>query len=244
MKRAPARANWAHCDSGSHDAEPCSRPVGGLVTRRAASVVALMSAGVMILAGCTSSGKSDPSSSPTRPASSTSSSTSSSPSISTSSSSAVPTSSSAVGPDPRSKAAVVAYQRFVAAGNTAERTPSKIASSKALASFAIDPALGSEQSDITNFQLENIEWRGTPPSTRVRVTKTDFAAKPYAAVTVVDCPTLSSTWRPFNAQTGKPLKLVRPKVNPPWATTATVVLYKGKWMVQTEKTDMRRTCTP
>jgi hypothetical protein len=139
---------------------------------------------------------------------------------------------------------VAAYQHFVDAGNTAERTPSKIANSKALSSFAIDPALGSEQSDITNFQLQNIEWRGTPPVTRARVMKTNFAAKPYSAVTIVDCPTVSSTWRPFNTQTGKPLKLVKPKVAPPWATTATVVLYRGKWMVQTEKTDMNRTCTP
>lgn len=128
------------------------------------------------------------------------------------------------------------------ASNEAERAPARI--SKTLEQYAIDPALGTEQGLLTQFQVNNIDWRGTPPTSRPQVVKTGFAATPYPNVTVVDCPTVSSTWRPYNSKTGKPLTLVKPKVAPPWATTATVALYRGKWMVQTEKTDMTRTCKP
>jgi hypothetical protein len=130
----------------------------------------------------------------------------------------------------------------VKAGNRAERSPAKPPQS--LTRYAIDPALGTFQGLLAQFQLDNIEWRGTPPVSRPKVTSTRFDAQPYATVTIVDCPTLSSTWRPYNSKTGKPMKLVKPKVAPPWATTATVVLYHGRWMVHATTTDMTRTCKP
>lgn len=240
MKRASVGANWTHCDSGSSDAEPCSPVVGVPVTRRTAAVALTLLVVIAAVAGCTSSSGGDPSRSPSTTKSVTSTAATSSPVSSPGTSSSAP--STAPPADPRSKAALAAYNAFVSASDTAERDPSRI--SKLLPRYAIDPALGTEQGLLTQFQVNNIQWRGTPPTSRARVVKTGFAATPYPNVTVVDCPTVSSSWRPYDTKTGKPLPLVKPKVAPPWATTATVALYKGKWVVQTTKTDMTRTCKP
>jgi hypothetical protein len=191
---------------------------------------------IMTLVACTSStGGTDPSTSSNSPTPTGTAPTSSTPVTSTPPSSPAPTAS-------QTKAALAAYSAFTNAVNQAQRKPGRV--SKALALHAIDPALGTARGVLTQFQVSNIEWHGTPPASRTRVLSAKPAATPYPTVTIVDCPTVSTTWRPFNSKTGKPVKTVKPKVAPPWATTATVALYKGKWMVQTEKTDMTRTCAP
>lgn len=139
---------------------------------------------------------------------------------------------------------MTAYGRFTAASNTAERVPDKKSNGNALSGYSIDPALGGEQSDLINYTVNHIDWRGTPPRSRSKVTVSNFNATPYPTVTIVDCPTISKTWRPYNSQTGQPLKLVTPNVAPPWATTATVVHYKTRWVVQSRRVDMTRTCKP
>ena len=212
------------------------------MARRVLAAALIVPALVVALAACTSSGGDDPTTSASSPSSVTSSGAQTGTATAPSSTAPTTASSSVATPPPQTKAALAAYTAFTNATNEAQRTPSRV--SKQLAQYAIDPALGTARGVLTQFQVSNIEWHGTPPSSRTRVVKNNPTAQPYPTVTVVDCPTVSNTWRPFNTKTGKPVKTVQPKVAPPWATTATIAFYKGKWMVQIEKTDMTRTCTP
>ena len=243
MRTTRVGAKWAHCVLGSDGPGSCSPTVGGTVARRVLAAALIVPALVVALAACTSSGGDDPTTSASSPSSVTSSGAQTGTSSTAPSSTAPTTASSSVAtPPPQTKAALAAYTAFTNATNEAQRTPSRV--SKQLAQYAIDPALGTARGVLTQFQVSNIEWHGTPPASRTRVVRNNPTAQPYPTVTLIDCPTLSSTWRPYNTKTGKPVKTVTPKVAPPWATTATIALYKGKWMVQIEKTDMTRTCTP
>ena len=212
------------------------------MARRTFTLALIVPALMIALAACTSSGGVGPTTSASSPSSVTSS--GSQTSMSTAPSSTAPTtaSSSASTPPSQAKAALAAYTAFTGATDEAQRTPSRV--SKQLEQYAIDPALGTARGVLTQFQVSNIEWHGTPPASRTRVVRSNPTAQPYPTVTLIDCPTVSSTWRPYSTKTGKPVTTVKPKVAPPWATTATIALYKGKWAVQFEKTDMTRTCTP
>ena len=131
----------------------------------------------------------------------------------------------------------------MAASFTAERKPTDLSRIASIKAHAVDPALAQEGENLFQDRQSHIEWRGTPPSSRVRVTSV-AANGTYPTVTLVDCPTVSKTWRPYDARTGKPLKLVPPKVAPPWPTNAKVIYYRHQWVVQTAKADMSRTCQP
>lgn len=213
------------------------------MARRAFAAVVIVPALLTTLVACTSSsGGSDPSKSLSMSTTFSSPSPSSAPVSSSPSTSTSTPSASSPTTTSQTKAALAAYAAFTNAVNEAQRKPAQV--SKALTLYAIDPALGTARGVLTQFQVSDIEWRGTPPASRTRVVSARPTATPSPTVTLVDCPTVSNTWRPFNSKTGKPVKTVKPKVAPPWATTATITLYKGKWMVQTEKTDMARTCAP
>lgn len=240
MKPARLGAIWTSCDFGSTGPEPCSRHCGGQVTRRSAITASLLLAALIALGGCTSSGGTDPSSVPPSSPGSSSISALSNPPTSSAPSSPTTTSS---GTDPRGKAATRAYLAFVAASFNAERKPTDQSRIAAIKAHAVDPALVQEGEDLFQYRQSHIEWRGTPPSSRVSLGSVNFSGT-YPTVTLVDCPTVSKTWRPYDTRTGKPLKLVPPKVAPPWPTNAKIIYYRGNWMVQTAKADMSRTCKP
>ena len=225
------------CDPEPPDSGPCRPQGGGAVTHRWVTPCLITSA-LLLTAGCTSSGSSDPTTTSNSPVSATAVKSTPPPATVTRSSSPAP------GEDRHAIAANAAYLSFVKSSDAAERSPARRAGSRSLANYAIDPALGTAQSQLIDFGVHGIEWRGTPPSSRTRVTTVDYGAQPYPTVSLVDCPTVSDTWRPYAVSTGKPLKLVTPKVAPPWATAVTVVLYKSRWMVRTANTDMTRTCQP
>lgn len=212
--------------------------MGRTITAWAALVAAALLLGV---AGCTSSGSAGPSTSP--PASSSPAPDSTTATSASTSSTAPPSSSSSATADSQGQAAIAAYLAFTRASDAAERKPADLSRVKAIKAHSVDPALGKEGASLFDFRQSHIEWRGTPPTSRVKVTSASTTGA-HPTVTLRDCPTVSKTWRPYDSRTGKPLKLVKPKVAPPWAATVTVINYKGRWVVQTTKVDMSRTCTP
>ena len=214
---------------------------------RSAAAATVLAAVAVLLTACSGSSETTDS---TTSASASSSKPSSRPAVTTSTApprSVAPTTSkpSTTSPrqDPRGKAATAAYLAFVSASNDAERKPTDQSRVAAIKAHTVDPALAEEGENLFQFREQNIEWRGTPPASRVQVKAVD-ASGTRPTVTIIDCPTISNTWRPYDASTGRPLKLVAPKVPPPWATTATVIYYRGRWMVQTAKVNMSRTCAP
>jgi len=141
------------------------------------------------------------------------------------------------------QAAVKAYLAFTRAVYTAERAPGP-QNLSLLKRYSIDPELGSVTDFLTKLQLAGLVVRGTPPASRVHVIGYAPKANPFPAVSLVDCPTVSTTWRPYYKASGKPGKVVQGKAKPPYASRATVVLFKGVWKVRTVKTNRNKTCSP
>ena len=140
-------------------------------------------------------------------------------------------------------AAQAAYLTYTAATYEAERTPEQDHNAE-LTSLAVDPALGTFQGLLTQLQVAGIANQGTPPTPRPKVTKTDLSAQPYPTVTIVDCPTVSPTWLAYDVTTGQPVTVVPNPVQPPYAVTASVIQYKGKWVVSSTSADRNHTCAP
>lgn len=237
VKPVRVGAIWTSCDFGSVGPEPCSRHCGGLVTRLLAITASLLTPVVILLGGCTSSGGTDSSSTPASSPGSSTISTPSTPPTSSSPSSPAPSNS------PESTAAVTVYRRWAAATYAAERSPAKNHTTD-LRALAVDPALGTFQGLLTQLQVAGIANRGTPPTSRTRVLRTELAAKPYPKVTVVDCPTVSPTWVAYDVKTGKPVKVTPNPVKPPYAITAEVIKLKGNWVVYRTTADRKHTCSP
>jgi hypothetical protein len=211
---------------------------GVSVTRRPIAVGVVLPVLLAFATACTSSSGGNPSESPT-PTSSSSVSLTSQP---VTPSSSVPTTPKSTA-QPEATVARSAYGKYTEATYDAERSPQRDHNA-VLTSLAIDPALGTFQGLLTKLQLAGIANRGTPPRSRVKVTKTDLNAKPWPTVTIVDCPTVSSSWVAYDVKTGKPVKVVPNPVNPPYAVTATVIRYKGTWVVYRTKADRNHTCVP
>jgi hypothetical protein len=178
---------------------------------------------------------------PTPPLSPTQS--SATPSTVTSSTSVTPSSTSP-GDDPRGKAAAAAYLAFINASHAAERNPANGNLLNAVRAAAVDPALAVEGEHLFGYRTSGIAWSGQPPVSRLTVEKISDGAAP--AVTLVDCPTLSPSWQPYLLSTHKPVPVTFPpgSAKPPHATTARVIYYKSRWMVQSTTTEVKATCTP
>jgi hypothetical protein len=192
---------------------------------------------MLLLPSCTSSGVGSSSSPPA-----TSPSSSDSPTPTTSSSAPI-TSTSSPTDTGTSAAAVAAYNRWAKATYEAERSPGKNHNQQ-LSALAVDPALGTFQGFLSQLQIAGIANRGTSPRPRAKAIAGDLSAQPYPTVTVVDCPTVSASWKPYNVQTGKPVKVVPNPVKPPYAVTAKVIKFKDKWVVDQTKADRNHTCSP
>lgn len=195
---------------------------------------------IAAVAGCTSPSGGDPTKASTRagPTSTRSATTSES----ANQSSTAPSTPKSSAP-PEAAAAQSAYLKYTAATYQAERSPQKDHNAE-LTTLAVDPALGTFQGLLTQLQIAGIANRGTPPTSRVKVTKTDLSARPYPTVTVVDCPTVSPSWIAYDVKTGKPVTVVPNPVKPPYAVSASVIQYKGKWVVYSTKADRNHTCVP
>lgn len=210
--------------------------------RRCTALDALLAALLLSLAACTSSGTGVPSAS--SPPTTSRDSTSPTAPISRSSPKSIPPfSRSSSDSDPRGKAAVAAYLSFTGASHAAERSPGKNHAVE-LRAHAVDPALGTIEALLTKLQLAGIANRGTPPKPRVKITKQDLEAHPWPVVTLADCPTVSPSWAAYDVATGKRVKVVPNSSEPPYAVTATVIKYKGRWVVSKTSVDRKHTCTP
>lgn len=144
---------------------------------------------------------------------------------------------------PEEKAAVTSYLNLVAASNSAYEDPEGV-SAKSFAEFAVDPALGVILNDVTNLQLSSYEFRGVPPVSRITISHSDLGAKPYPFVVLVDCPTVSTTWKVYSQATGKPVQVVSQEIDPPYATTNEMVHIRERWVLRTTSVDRSRTCSP
>lgn len=219
-------------------AEPTAN-LGAQMGRTLSAPTALVCGLMLVLTACTSSSglPSPTSSNPGQPSTS-----GTSPAPSTSAPDPKTSSSSTTSPAAVT-AAERAYTAYLADTYAAERSPGRNHAAQ-LKAHAVDPALGTIEALLTKLQLAGIANRGTPPRPRVRVTKQDLGAHPWPVVTLVDCPTVSPSWVAYDVTTGKPVKVVPNPVKPPYAITAMVIKYKGRWMVSETTVDRKHTCTP
>lgn len=204
-----------------------------------------VSALVTMLVACTSTsdGRSS-SNSPTTTSGSETSSTASVEPTSPAPSSDAPR-STGPGDDPRGKAASRAYEAFVSASFNAERKPTDLSLVNALKAHAVDPALATEGEHLFGYRSSGIAWGGQSPTPQVTV-QTVASSGAYPTVTLNDCPTVSSTWKPYLVKTRKSVPVTYPKgsAKPPHAITVKVIFYKNRWMVQSTTTNVKRTCVP
>lgn len=213
------------------------------MARKFITVPAIVLALIVALAACTSSSSdTNPSTGPRVTTSVRSSAASTDP---TTSSPRTGTTSSVLGDDPRSKAAAAAYSAFVAASYAAERKPTDLALVGALNVRAVDPALATEGEHLLGYRNSGIAWAGQPPKPRVSV-QAITATSVYPTVTLNDCPTVSSSWKPYLVKSHKAVPITYPKgsAKPPHAIEAKVIFYKNRWMVQSTTTNVKKTCAP
>ena len=215
------------------------------MARRTFAFAVIVPVLIAALAACTSSsGGGDPSKSPSTPTGSSVSSTASVDPASSAPTSSTP-SSTAPGDDPRGKAAVTAYTAFVSASYTAERKPTDLTLVNALKAHSVDPALATEGQHLFGYRNSGIAWEGQPPTPRVTV-QTITTTGAYPTVTLNDCQTVSSTWKPYIVKTHKAVPITYPtgSAKPPHAIAVKVIYFKNRWMVQSTTTNVKKTCVP
>ena len=159
-----------------------------------------------------------------------------------------PSSSASTPADPRVAAAVSSYTNFINAVNVTYTNPPKKIGDPFPArgdfrTYSFDPAQGQLISYVLSLTEGGIEYRGTPPTSRVAVVSTDLVAKPYPTVTLTDCPTAPPSWNAYHRKTGKPTTDKPTKVSPPYLVTVQVIYYEKHWGVQKLTPNASRTCT-
>lgn len=154
---------------------------------------------------------------------------------------------SATTTDPVATTAVIAFSRYITATYTAQRAPRQPGDAfKPEADFtryAFDPIRTQEDAYISSLATGGEAFRGTPPTPRVRVARTDPGAKPYPTVVLTNCPTPAPTWVAYDTKTGEPVAYTKAQVSPPYLATVTVIFYEGHWGVQKISVDTGRTCS-
>jgi hypothetical protein len=98
---------------------------------------------------------------------------------------------------------------------------------------------------LSDEQKQGRAYRGTPPSSRVRVGANHLTATvPW--VQLVDCALQSSAdpYTEYDVAKGKPIPQPRRKVPPPYAKLIKIFLIDGKWTITSFATDSSSTCTP
>lgn len=219
--------------------------------QRIRSATRLMAALLLTaIAGCSSSGSPNPgpvtsnstTTSPTELRTSATSSTS--PSDARSSR---PSSSSSTPADPRVAAAVKSYENFIHAVNVTYADPPKkigdpFPSGGNFRMYSFDPAQGQLISYVFSLTEGGIEYRGTPPTSRIAVVSTELTAKPFPKVTLTDCPTAPPSWNAYYRKTGKPTTDKPSKVKPPYLVTVQIIYYEKHWGVRKLTPNASRTC--
>lgn len=144
--------------------------------------------------------------------------------------------------------AVKSYENFIKAVNVTYTNPPKKIGDPFPAGgnfrrYSFDPAQAQLIAYVFSLTEGGIEYRGTPPTSRISVVTTDLAAKPYPTVTLTDCPTAPPSWNAYYRKTGKPTTDKPSKVKPPYLVTVQVIYYEKHWGVQKLTPNASRTCT-
>lgn len=89
-----------------------------------------------------------------------------------------------------------------------------------------------------------VEYRGTPPTARIRVIADRTTAK-VPRVDLINCPLQSTTdpFRAYTAATGKVLPSPASAVPPPYAQRAALFMINKRWVVTQYSTDATKTCS-
>lgn len=149
--------------------------------------------------------------------------------------------------DPAAAAAVTAFTHYITATYNAQRAPRQPGQSYRAAanfpSYSFDPIRTQENAYISSLAAGGEAFRGTPPTPRVKVVRTDPQAEPYPMVVLTNCPTPAPTWVAYDTRTGEPVAYTKAKVPPPYLAIVTVILYEGHWGVQKISVDTGRTCS-
>lgn len=153
--------------------------------------------------------------------------------------------------NPRVQAALDVYAAFNHASLVAERKPfgpnEAFDSAANYVQYSFDPLRYETNVYVWNLADQGIVFKGSPPSSNVRVQSADLTARPYPKVTVTDCQSTDGSWLPYYRDGGKPVPTVRPsgaKAKPPYQTTVTLIYYQKHWGAQKLALDTSRTCTP
>jgi len=149
--------------------------------------------------------------------------------------------------DPQALPAVRAYEAFQKAAINAEREP--VASGQDwppgadFTKFSFDPIKTAYISYIWGLESQGVEFRGTPDTSHITVTKIDLQASSWPTVILKDCQT-GGDWEEYSIKSGKKIPLAEnTDVPPPYLITAKMIFYKNHWGVHSTTADKTRTCT-
>jgi hypothetical protein len=147
---------------------------------------------------------------------------------------------------PEAQEAVDSYKAFIDASNEAKRHP--VADGDAWPSgadftkYSFDPIKTQYEAYIWGLESQGVEFRGTPATPHIAVTRVDLRAKPWPTVTLKDCPT-GGHFDEYSIKTNKKIPDANGDIPPPYLITAKVIHYKNHWGVQSTSVDKSRTCT-
>jgi hypothetical protein len=149
--------------------------------------------------------------------------------------------------DPQAQPAVNAYLGFSRAAFNADRHPLPAGSAYPAAAdftqYTWDPLRAQVTAQLVASNRFGIAYRGTPPAPRITSVELRLNSHPYPSVVLTNCDTPAPTWEAFDPATGQRLSTTGASVPPPYQTTITVILYQGRWGVQSISADTSRTCT-
>lgn len=154
-----------------------------------------------------------------------------------------PSDTSATSSSSPAESALSAYQSFSSATFAVERHPASTAERARLGAVSFDPARSKQLGYAVSLASQGVAWRGPPPAPRASVLSINIAAKPWPTVVISDCPTPAPSWQEYIVKTGAAVPVTASGASPPYEITANVILYRGRWGVQSTTVDRSRTCT-
>lgn len=148
--------------------------------------------------------------------------------------------------DARVLAAVHTYEAFNRTLAEAQRHPVAVGRSYPteanFSRYSFDPLRAENESAISELSLRKRAYRGTPPTSDIRVTSIDLGAEPSPTVTLSDCRAGRARWRPYDTRTNKVVAGREERTSSRLGLTVRVIFYHQRWGVQTIEPDPNRAC--
>lgn len=149
--------------------------------------------------------------------------------------------------DPRAQPAIEAYDSFVAAVHAVQRTPvpsgTPYPGDADLNQHSFDPARAQYQALVAGLAAEHLEYRGTPPTSRVTVSLIDVDATPWPRVVLADCRVGTDGWTAYDTRTGTARPDQVPGLPTPDGLAVTMIRDQQHWGVQTVLPAPAGTCS-